>query len=171
MGRGRVRLRTSLLRRLALRSARVTCRAAKPERCAPSEARRFLYSGSLYMTKPSQQSLPSVALMLAKPLSIAVGDRVTKTLYHVHHMSGGTASTKRTQGRYQAAGRFAPSRRLIQLRKQRDVEADPVTLRGRQHREARSGERSAGPPESTNKTVARYQRSVGMPYLNNKAPR
>ena len=156
---------------MALRSAMSLAARVNLNGCAPSEARRFLYSGSLYMTKPSQQSLPSVALMLAKPLSIAVGDRVTKTLYHVHHMSGGTASTKRTQGRYQAAGRFAPSRRLIQLRKQRDVEADPVTLRGRQHREARSGERSAGPPESTNKTVARYQRSVGMPYLNNKAPR
>ena len=32
--RGRLRLRASLLRRLVLRSARVACRAAKPERCA-----------------------------------------------------------------------------------------------------------------------------------------
>ena len=65
---------------------------------------------------------------------------------------------KRTQGTGQAAGDFAAPSRLIQLRKSLDADADPVTLRGRQRRAARIGERCAGPPESS-KIVAWPERS------------
>jgi hypothetical protein len=86
--------------------------------------------------------------MSAKSLRIAEGRRVTKTLNTIIAMDGGTASTKRTQGSDQAAGSLASSSRLIQPRKQGSVEADPVTLRGRQHRHERHGERVSVPPGS-----------------------
>lgn len=99
--------------------------------------------------------------MLAKPLKVADGRRVIKTLNTGSRSAavesepdGGTALTKRRQGSGQAAGRLAPSLRLIQPRKQGDVEADPVTLRGRQHRRARHGEREPVPPGSSIKIVA-----------------
>ena len=72
--------------------------------------------------------------------------------------AGGTASAKRTQGSGRAAGDFASPLRVIQPRKQRSVEADLVTLRGRQHRHERHGERVPVPPGSS-KIVARSQRS------------
>ena len=58
--------------------------------------------------------------MLAKPLKIAGGLRVTKTIdgrppgMEAEEPSGGTTSTKRRQGIYQAAGEFALPSRLIQ---------------------------------------------------------
>ena len=89
--------------------------------------------------------------------------------------AGGTTWTKRTQGSdHQAAGEFAPSLRLIQPRKQRSVEADLVTSRGRQHRHERHGERVQVPPGSS-KIVARSQRSVNdeppVPCGRTGAPR
>ena len=98
--------------------------------------------------------------MLAKSLKVAEGRRVIKTMNTIAKMDGETASTKRRQGSDQAAGRLAPSSRLIQPRKQGDVEADPVTLRGRQHWQARYGERMPVPSGSSIKIVARSQRSV-----------
>jgi hypothetical protein len=83
--------------------------------------------------KPSQQSLPSVAFMLAKPSNIAEGARVTKTIL-IEKMSDETAWTKRTQGICQPAGSVARSQKLIQPRKRLDVEDDLVTSRGSQHR-------------------------------------
>ena len=92
--------------------------------------------------------------MLAKPLKIAGGVRVTKTIVGRHpetdteEPTGETTSTKRRQGIYQAAGRHATSSRLIQPRKQRYVEADLVTSGGRQYRNARHGERMSIPSGS-----------------------
>ena len=98
--------------------------------------------------------------MLAKPLKIA-GATALPTYSRPPEVwpDGGTASMKRTQGSVQAAGRLALSSRLIQPRKCDCVEADPVTLRGRLHRRARSGERVLVPPGSS-KIVACSQRSV-----------
>ena len=102
--------------------------------------------------------------MLAKPLKIA-GATALPTYCRKPLVTdgkwkdGGTASTKRTQGSVQAAGRFAPSSRLIQPRKCEYVEADLVTLGGRQHRHERYGQRVQVPPGSS-KIVARTQRSV-----------
>ena len=98
--------------------------------------------------------------MLAKPLKLAGATALpTNSLMLRERRDGGTASTKRTQGSVQAAGRFALSLRLIQPRKCEYVEADLVTLRGRQHRCARHGKRVLVPPGSS-KIVARSQRSV-----------
>jgi hypothetical protein len=77
---------------------------------------------------------------------------VTKTK-EVSPTPGGTAWMKRTQGIYQAAGEFASPLRLIQPRKQQDVEADLVTSKGRQHPSARNGEH-AWIPSGSNKIVA-----------------
>ena len=101
--------------------------------------------------------------MLAKPSKIAGDCRVTKIIARSRAdrrgmRAGETASAKRTQGSDQAAGEFASPLRLIQPRKQRDVEADLVTLGGRQHRHERHGERVQVPPGSS-KIVARSQRS------------
>ena len=96
--------------------------------------------------------------MSAKPLKSREESRVTKTM-EVRTTPGGTAWAKRTQGSEQAAGRFAPSRRLIQPRKCKMCEVDPITLRGRQHLDGRYGEAVRIPPGS-NKIVARSQRSV-----------
>ena len=68
---------------------------------------------------------------------------------------------KRTQRSVQAAGDFASPQRLIQPHKCDDVEADLVTLRGRQHRHEYHGERVSVPPGS-NKIVACSQRSQEM---------
>jgi hypothetical protein len=102
--------------------------------------------------------------MLAKPLKVAGGCRVTKTIARScaarrGMKAGETASAKRTQGSDQAAGEFASPLRLIQPRKRPSEEADPVTLRVRQHRHERHGERVQVPPGS-DKIVARSQRSV-----------
>ena len=57
--------------------------------------------------------------MLAKPLkNIAVGARFANTVNPALGADGETTWMKRTQGNHQAAGRFAPSSRLIQPRKQ-----------------------------------------------------
>ena len=118
--------------------------------------------------------------MLAKPLKIAGGCRVTKTTIarscaaRRGTKAGGTASAKRTQGSGQAAGDFASPQRLIQPRKRRSVEADLVTSRGRQHRHARFGKRMQVPSGSI-KIVARSQRSVKdelpLPVGRTGAPR
>jgi len=98
--------------------------------------------------------------MLAKPLKIAGATALpTNSPKPRWRTDGGTASAKRTQGRYQAVGGFACPRELIQPRKSLDADADLLTLQGRQHRPARIGERGMDPPGSS-KTVARYQRSV-----------
>ena len=100
--------------------------------------------------------------MLAKPLKIAGATALpTHSLElngDIEPKDGGTASMKRIQRSVQAAGRFAPSLRLIQPRKCEMREADLVTLRGRQHRHERHGERVLIPPGSS-KIVARTQRS------------
>ena len=96
--------------------------------------------------------------MLAKPLKIADGRRVTKTLNTIEEMDGGTASVKRRQGSVQAAGEFAPPSRLRQPRKCEMCEADLVTLRGRQHSHDRFGKDVRVPPGSI-KIVACSQRS------------
>jgi hypothetical protein len=77
--------------------------------------------------------------MLAKPSKLAGDCRVTKIIAGGRAArrgtkAGETASAKRTQGTAQAAGSLAGSPRLIQLRKSLDVEADLLTLQGRQHR-------------------------------------
>jgi hypothetical protein len=117
--------------------------------------------------------------MLAKPLKVAGGCRVTKTIARScaarrFTKAGGTASAKRTQGSGRAAGDFASPLRLIQPRKQESVEADLVTSRGRQHRHERHGERVQVPPGSS-KIVARSQRSVDdespVPVGRTGAPR
>ena len=102
--------------------------------------------------------------MLAKPSKIAGDRRVTKIIARSRAdrrgvRAGGTASVKRTQGSGRAAGDFASPLRLIQPRKQRDVGADLVTSRGRQHLHERYGER-VQVPSGSNKIVARSQRSV-----------
>ena len=71
---------------------------------------------------------------------------------------GETAWTKRTQGSEQAVGRLALSRGLRQPRKCEMCEADPVTLRGRQHSPVRQGKDERIPPGSS-KIVACSQRS------------
>jgi hypothetical protein len=101
--------------------------------------------------------------MLAKPLKVAGGCRVTKIIagscaVRRGTKAGGTTSVKRTQGTNQAAGDFADPSRLIQLRKSLDADVDPVTLRGRQHRAARIGKRCEDPSESS-KIVAWSERS------------
>ena len=99
--------------------------------------------------------------MLAKPLKIAGATALpTNSLKLSKWKDGGTASMKRTQRSEQAAGEFAPPSRLIQPRKCDYVEADLVTLRGRQHRHERQGKRVSVPPGSR-KIVARSQRSEG----------
>ena len=90
--------------------------------------------------------------MSAKPLTIAGGNRVIKAK-EVSPTPGGTAWMKRTQGTYQAAGEFASPSRLIQPRKQQEVEADFVTSKGRQHPSARNG-KPAWIPSGSNKIVA-----------------
>ena len=95
--------------------------------------------------------------MSAEPLESREESRVTKTM-EVRTTPGGTAWTKRTQGSEQAAGRFAPSLRLIQPRKCEMCEADLVTLRGRQHLHNRHGKGVRIPPGSS-KIVACSQRS------------
>ncbi len=100
--------------------------------------------------------------MLAKPLKIAGATALPtyslKLIGNDERKDGGTASTKRTQGSVQAAGEFASPLRLIQPRKCDYVEADLVTLRGRQHLHERIGKRVLIPPGSF-KIVARTQRS------------
>ncbi len=101
--------------------------------------------------------------MLAKPWKIADDTALPTNSRKVKGTTliwkdGGTASVKRRQGIRQAAGEFAAPRRLIQLRKSEDVEADRVTLTGRQYRGARQGERVGVPPESS-KIVACLKRS------------
>jgi hypothetical protein len=73
-------------------------------------------------------------------------------------VDGGTAWIKRRQGIGQAVGRFAPTRGLIQLRKQRIVEADLVTLRGRPCSIVHFGKCNGVPSESS-KIVAWSERS------------
>jgi hypothetical protein len=65
------------------------------------------------------------------------------------------------QGILQAAGELAAPQRLRQHRKSKFVEADCVTLTGRQYRGARQGESVEVPPES-NKIVACRKRSEEM---------
>ena len=102
--------------------------------------------------------------MLAKPLNLADGRRVTKTLNTESRLGersdsdGGTASVKRRQGSDQAAGRFALSLRLKQPRKSQKCEADLVTSGGRQHSYDRDGKVVRVPPGSS-KIVACLQRS------------
>ena len=97
--------------------------------------------------------------MLAKPLKIAEATALpTNSRKPERRKDGGTALVKRTQGTGQAAGEFAVPSRLIQLRKSLDADADPVTLRGRQHRAARIGKRCKDPSESS-KIVAWSERS------------
>ena len=93
--------------------------------------------------------------MLAKPLNIADGRRVTKTLNTESRLAvgsdsdGETASVKRRQGICQAAGELAAPLRMTQPRKQPDVEADLVTSRGRQHSHDRIGKAVRVPPGSS----------------------
>ena len=116
--------------------------------------------------------------MLAKPWKNAGATAIpTNTLNlsgNSERTDGGTAWTKRTQGSVQAAGRFASSLRLIQPRKCDYVEADLVTLRGRQHQHVRFGKRVLI-PSGSNKIVACSQRSVKdelpMPIGRMGAPR
>jgi hypothetical protein len=100
--------------------------------------------------------------MSAKPLKIAGATALPtnsrKPRREDGRTDGGTASVKRTQGRWQAVGGVACPRELIQPRKRFDAEADLVTQRGRQHRHERHGERVPVPSGST-KTVACHQRS------------
>ena len=113
--------------------------------------------------------------MLAKPLKIAGATALpTNSRKPRWRTDGGTASAKRTQGRYQAVGGFASPRELIQPRKRLDAEADLLTSRGRLHRCERQGER-VPVPSGSSKTVARYQRSVlnepQLPSGKTEAPR
>jgi hypothetical protein len=117
--------------------------------------------------------------MLAKPLKVAGGCRVTKTIARScaarrGMKAGGTTSAKRTQGRCQAVGGIVYPRELIQPRKSFDAEADLVTSRGRQQRHERQGE-FVSVPSGSSKAVAWYQRSVNdeppMPSGREGAPR
>ena len=97
--------------------------------------------------------------MLAKSLKVAEDTALpTKNQKPIRWMDGETASVKRTQGTGQAAGKFAASSKLIQLRKSLDADVDLVTLRGRPHQTTRLGKRGAGPSESS-KIVAWSERS------------
>ena len=118
--------------------------------------------------------------MLAKPSKIAGDCRVTKIIARScadrrGMKAGGTASAKRTQGSDKAAGDFAPPLRLIQPRKQRHVGVNPVTLRVRQYRHERHGER-VPILSGSSKIVAGSQRSVNndelpVPFGRTGAPR
>lgn len=93
--------------------------------------------------------------MLAKSCKVADGRRVIKTLNPIVKMDCETAWTKRRQGISQAAGDVAPPRRLIQPRKQGNMEADSVTLRRRLQSRRRHGEQTRIPSGSSIKIVAR----------------
>ena len=113
--------------------------------------------------------------MLAKPLKIAGATALpTNSRRPFGSKDGGTASMKRTQGSGQAVREFASPLRLIQPRKSFIVEADLLTLQGRQYHCVRHGERVAVPPGSS-KIVARSQRSVNdelpVPHGRTGAPR
>lgn len=97
--------------------------------------------------------------MSAKPLEIAeVTALPTKTRARFTGEDGGTASTKRRQGIWQAVGEFAVPRGLIQLCNGVVVRADHLTLMGRLHCGARQGKRVVVSPESS-KIVACQERS------------
>ena len=97
--------------------------------------------------------------MLAKSWKVAEGTALpTKTQKPKRLLDGETASVKRTQGIGQAAGKFAASSKLIQLRKSLDADVDLITLQGRPHQSTRLGKREAGPSESS-KIVAWSERS------------
>lgn len=130
------------------------------QRCAPCKAWRFFFGESPNVINLSQESLPSVAFMLAKPWKEAEGGRVTNTINTAGEADGGTARAKRTQGSWQAAGRFAPSSRLIQPRKQLGSGGRPGNVTGKAASvESLEGEMQQA-PSGSNKIVACRQRSV-----------
>ena len=97
--------------------------------------------------------------MLAKSLKIAEGTALpTNNQKPSRWKDGETASVKRAQGTGQAAGKFATSLKLIQLRKSLEADVDLLTLQGRPHQSTRLGKRGAGPSESS-KIVAWPERS------------
>lgn len=97
--------------------------------------------------------------MLAKSWKVAEDTALpTKSQKPTRLTDGETASTKRTQGTGQAAGKFATSLKLKQLRKSLDADVDLLTLQGRPHQTTRLGKRGAGPSESS-KIVAWSERS------------